>query len=164
VAGSVVMVTREGTRPLLVEVQALVDHSQLGNPRRVAVGLEQNRLALLLAVLHRHAGVGLGDQDVFVNVVGGMRLSETASDLPLLLAILSSFRNRPLRQGLVAFGEVGLSGEIRPVANGEERLREAQKHGFTLALVPQGNRPRKPVPGMEVVAVEQLATALDQAF
>ena len=164
VPGSVVLVTREGTRPLLVEVQALVDHSQLGNPRRVAVGLEQNRLALLLAVLHRHAGIALGDQDVFVNVVGGMRLSETASDLPLLLAVLSSFRNRPLREGLVAFGEVGLSGEIRPVANGEERLREAQKHGFTRALVPAANRPRKALPGLEVIAVEQLVQALDQAF
>ncbi len=164
VPGSVVLVTREGTRPLLVEVQALVDHSQLGNPRRVAVGLEQNRLALLLAVLHRHAGIALGDQDVFVNVVGGMRLSETASDLPLLLAVLSSFRNRPLREGLVAFGEVGLSGEIRPVANGEERLREAQKHGFRRALVPAANRPRKALPGLEVIAVEQLVEALDQAF
>ena len=140
--GSCVMVTREGTRPLLVEVQALVDASPLSNPRRVAVGLEQNRLAMLLAVLHRHGGVGVGDQDVFVNVVGGIRLQETAADLPVLLAVLSSLRDRPLADKTVAFGEVGLSGEIRPVPNGEERLREAATHGFKRAIVPKANAPK----------------------
>ncbi len=124
------MVTREGTRPLLVEVQALVDQSPLSNPRRVTLGLEQNRLAMLLAVLHRHGGVGVFDQDVFVNVVGGIRVQETAADLPVLLAVLSSLRDRPPQAKTVAFGEVGLSGEIRPVPNGEERLREAATHGF----------------------------------
>ena len=128
-SGSAVMVTREGTRPLLVEVQALVDQSSLGNPRRVALGLEQNRLAMLLAVLHRHGGAAVYDQDVFVNVVGGIRVQETAADLPVLLAVLSSFRDRPLPDKTVAFGEVGLSGEIRPVPNGEERLKEAATHG-----------------------------------
>ena len=140
--GSAVMVTREGTRPLLVEVQALVDASPLSNPRRVAVGLEQNRLAMLLAVLHRHGGVGVGDQDVFVNVVGGIRVQETAADLPVLLAVLSSLRDRPLAEKTVAFGEVGLSGEIRPVPNGEERLKEAATHGFKRAIVPKANAPK----------------------
>ncbi|MGH8211893.1 MAG: DNA repair protein RadA, partial [Rhodanobacteraceae bacterium] len=127
-SGSAVMVTREGTRPLLVEVQALVDQSSLGNPRRVALGLEQNRLAMLLAVLHRHGGAAVYDQDVFVNVVGGIRVGETAADLPVLLAVLSSFRDKPLPEKTVAFGEVGLAGEIRPVPNGEERLKEAAHH------------------------------------
>jgi DNA repair protein RadA/Sms len=162
--GSAVMVTREGTRPLLVEVQALVDASPLSNPRRVAVGLEQNRLAMLLAVLHRHGGVGVGDQDVFVNVVGGMRLQETAADLPVLLAVLSSLRDRPLAEKTVAFGEVGLSGEIRPVPNGEERLKEAAAHGFKRAIVPKGNAPRAGAyKGLEVIAVERLSDALSQA-
>jgi DNA repair protein RadA/Sms len=162
--GSCVMVTREGTRPLLVEVQALVDHSPLSNPRRVAVGMEGNRLAMLLAVLHRHGGVGVGDQDVFVNVVGGIRVQETAVDLPLLLAVLSSLRDRPLASQTVAFGEVGLSGEIRPVPNGEERLKEAATHGFKRAIVPKGNAPKtKRIGEMEVLAVERLSDALEVA-
>jgi len=160
--GSAVMVTREGTRPLLVEVQALVDQSSLGNPRRVALGLEQNRLAMLLAVLHRHGGAAVYDQDVFVNVVGGIRVQETAADLPVLLAVLSSFRDRPLPDKLVAFGEVGLSGEIRPVPNGEERLKEAATHGFLKAIVAKANAPKKSKIGeMEIVRVERLRDALD---
>ncbi|MHB8448267.1 MAG: DNA repair protein RadA [Rudaea sp.] len=160
--GSAVMVTREGTRPLLVEVQALVDQSSLGNPRRVALGLEQNRLAMLLAVLHRHGGMAVYDQDVFVNVVGGIRVQETAADLPVLLAVLSSFRDKPLPEKLVAFGEVGLSGEIRPVPNGEERLREAATHGFLKAIVPKANAPKKAKIGeLEIVAVERLSEAID---
>jgi DNA repair protein RadA/Sms len=166
--GSCVMVTREGTRPLLVEVQALVDSSPLSNPRRVAVGLEQNRLAMLLAVLHRHGGIVVGDQDVFVNVVGGIRVQETAADLPVLLAVLSSLRDRPLAEKTIAFGEVGLSGEIRPVPNGEERLKEAATHGFKRAIVPKANAPKttqaaSAYKGLEVIAVERLADALDAA-
>ncbi|MFW5815753.1 MAG: DNA repair protein RadA [Wenzhouxiangella sp.] len=138
-AGSCVLVTREGTRPLMVEVQALVAPSTLSNPRRVAVGIDPNRLALLLAVMNRHAGIQIGDQDVFVNVAGGIRVSETASDLAIALALKSSLRETPLAKGLVAFGEIGLSGELRPVYNGEERLREAAGQGFTEALVPEGN-------------------------
>ncbi len=162
--GSAVMVTREGTRPLLVEVQALVDQSSLGNPRRVALGLEQNRLAMLLAVLHRHGGAAVYDQDVFVNVVGGIRVQETAADLPVLLAVLSSFRDRALPDKLVAFGEVGLSGEIRPVPNGEERLREAATHGFLKAIVPKANAPKKLKMGeMEIIPVERLRDALEAA-
>lgn len=162
--GSCVMVTREGTRPLLVEVQALVDASPLSNPRRVAVGLEQNRLAMLLAVLHRHGGVVVGDQDVFVNVVGGIRVQETAADLPVLLAVLSSLQDRALAEKTIAFGEVGLSGEIRPVPNGEDRLREAATHGFRRAIVPKANAPKGGVvKGMEVIAVERLAEALEAA-
>jgi DNA repair protein RadA/Sms len=162
--GSCVMVTREGTRPLLVEVQALVDSSPLSNPRRVAVGLEQNRLAMLLAVLHRHGGIVTGDQDVFVNVVGGIRVQETAADLPVLLAVLSSLRDQPLADKTVAFGEVGLSGEIRPIPNGEERLKEAATHGFKRAIVPKANAPKTGTyKGMEVVAVERLADALEAA-
>jgi DNA repair protein RadA/Sms len=162
--GSAVMVTREGTRPLLVEVQALVDQSSLGNPRRVALGLEQNRLAMLLAVLHRHGGIAVYDQDVFVNVVGGIRVQETAADLPVMLAVLSSFRDRPLADKLVAFGEVGLSGEVRPVPNGEERLREAATHGFKKAIVPKANASKKNRIGdMEIVPVERLRDALDAA-
>ncbi|MBL8297306.1 MAG: DNA repair protein RadA [Rhodanobacteraceae bacterium] len=159
--GSAIMVTREGTRPLLVEVQALVDQSPLANPRRVALGLEQNRLAMLLAVLHRHGGAAVYDQDVFVNVVGGIRVQETAADLPILFAILSSFRDRPLPDKLVAFGEVGLSGEIRPVPNGEERLKEAATHGFLKAVVPKANVQKKTRIGeMEIVGVERLSDAL----
>jgi DNA repair protein RadA/Sms len=162
--GSCVMVTREGTRPLLVEVQALVDASSLSNPRRVAVGLEQNRLAMLLAVLHRHGGIAVGDQDVFVNVVGGIRVQETAADLPVLLAVLSSLRDKPLADKTVAFGEVGLSGEIRPIPNGEERLKEAATHGFRRAIVAKANAPKAgSYKGMEVVAVERLADALEAA-
>jgi DNA repair protein RadA/Sms len=162
--GSCVMVTREGTRPLLVEVQALVDGSPLSNPRRVAVGLEGNRMAMLLAVLHRHGGIVTGDQDVFVNVVGGIRVQETAADLPVLLAIVSSLRDAPLPDKTIAFGEVGLSGEIRPVPNGEERLKEAATHGFLRAIVPKANAPKTAAyKGMEIVAVERLADALDVA-
>ena len=160
-SGSVVMVVWEGTRPLLVEIQALVDDSSLGNPRRVAVGLEQNRLAMLLAVLHRHGGLQVGDQDVFVNVVGGVKVLETSADLALLLAIVSSFRDRPLDKGLVVFGEVGLAGEIRPVPSGQERLQEAAKHGFVKAIVPKSNSPRSPIKGMEVISVSTLAEALE---
>ena len=161
-AGSAVMVTREGTRPLLVEVQALVDQSSLGNPRRFALGLDQNRLAMLLAVLHRHGGVAAYDQDVFVNVVGGIRVQETAADLPVVLAVLSSLRDRPLPEQTVVFGEVGLSGEIRPVPNGEERLKEAAHHGFKRAIVPRANAPKKgKIGAMDVVGVERLTEAID---
>jgi len=159
-AGSVVMVVWEGTRPLLVEVQALVDASALGNPRRVTVGLDGNRLAMLLAVLHRHGGLMVGDQDVFANVVGGVRVLETGADLAVLFAVVSSFRDRPLSRQLVAFGEIGLAGEIRPVPGGQERLREAAKHGFTRAIVPVGNAPKQAPAGMEVVGVRHLAEAL----
>ena len=161
VAGSGILVTREGTRPLLVEVQALVDQSPLANPRRVALGLEQNRLAMLLAVLHRHGGVAMYDQDVYVNVVGGVRVTETAADLPTLLAVLSSFRDRPLPNDLVAFGEIGLAGEVRPVPSGQERLREAVKHGFRRALVPHANAPKRGIEGLEIVPVRRLAEALE---
>jgi DNA repair protein RadA/Sms len=162
--GSVVLVTREGTRPLLVEVQALVDESPLANPRRVALGLDGTRLAMLLAVLHRHGGVAAFNQDVFVNVVGGIRVQETAADLPLLLAVQSSFRDRALPRGLASFGEVGLSGEIRPVPNGEERIREAATHGFKRLIVPAANVPKKLPAGVEVVGVKRLAEALAEAF
>ncbi|MEM8941950.1 MAG: DNA repair protein RadA [Pseudomonadota bacterium] len=158
-SGSVVMVTWEGSRPLLVEVQALVDESPLGNPRRLAVGLEQNRLAMLLAVLHRHGGLQVGDQDVFANIVGGVRVVETGVDLALLLAIVSSFRDRPLPRHLVVFGEVGLSGEIRPVPSGQERISEAAKHGFTQAIIPRGNAPkRSAMPGAAGVTLFPVAT------
>lgn len=163
-AGSVITVTREGTRPILLELQALVDESHLANPRRVTVGLEHSRLSMLLAVLHRHAGISLGDQDVFANVVGGMRITETGSDLPLLLAILSSFRDRVLPGKMVVFGEVGLSGEVRPVYNGEERLKEAAGLGFERAVIPKANRPRKPIDGMKVEAVGNLAEAIAAVF
>jgi len=165
VPGSIIMVTREGSRPMLVEVQALVDESHLANPRRVTQGHEQNRLAMLLAVLHRHAGVAMYDQDVFVNVVGGVRVSETAADLPVLLSILSSYRDRALPEDMVAFGEVGLAGEIRPVPNGEERLNEAAKHGFKRAIVPRGNGPAKGRIGdMKVIAVQRLDEAIEQIW
>lgn len=159
--GSLVMVVWEGTRPILVEVQALLDESALGNPRRVAVGLDQNRLAMLLAVLHRHGGLFTGDQDVFLNVVGGVKVLETSADLAVLLAVVSSLQGRPLPRELVAFGEVGLSGEIRPVPSGQERIVEAAKHGFTRAIVPRGNAPKRSPPGMDVIAVDKLAEALD---
>lgn len=161
VSGSVVMVTREGTRPMLVETQALVDTSHTGSPRRVSLGLEQNRLSMLLAVMHRHAGIAMFDQDVYVNVVGGVRISETAADLPILLAALSSFRNRPLSSHLVIFGEIGLAGEVRPVTNGEERLQESVKHGFKTAIVPHGNLPKKAIKGLKVHGIHRLAEALD---
>lgn len=159
--GSVVVSVWEGTRPLLVEIQALVDDSHMGNPRRVAVGLDQNRLNMLLAVLHRHGGLLVGDQDVFVNVVGGIKVVETSADLALLLAIVSSFRDRPLPQNLIVFGEVGLSGEIRPVPSGQERLREAIKHGFQYAIVPIANAPKNGIQGAEVLPVKTLSQALE---
>jgi DNA repair protein RadA/Sms len=159
--GSIVMVVWEGTRPLLVEAQALVDTSALGNPRRVAVGFEQNRLAMLLAVLHRHGGLQVGDQDVFVNAVGGIRVTETSSDLALLLAVVSSFRDRALPMDMICFGEVGLSGEIRPVPNGQDRLREAAKHGFRHAIVPKANLPKQPIKGMKITGVAKLQDALE---
>ena len=160
-SGSVVMVVWEGTRPLLVELQALVDDSHLGNPRRVTVGLDHNRLSMLLAVLHRHGGIMAGDQDVFVNVVGGVKVLETSADLALIMAVISSFRDSPLPDDLVVFGEVGLAGEIRPVANGQERLREAAKHGFKHAIVPAGNQPKQPIKGMRVTAVRNVTQALE---
>ncbi|WP_105213225.1 MULTISPECIES: DNA repair protein RadA [unclassified Pseudoalteromonas] len=162
--GSLVMVIWEGTRPLLVEVQALVDYSQLANPRRVTVGLEQNRLAMLLAVLHRHGGLQVADQDVFVNVVGGVKVSETSADLALIVALVSSFKNYSLERELVVFGEVGLGGEIRPVPSGQERLREAAKHGFKRAIVPVDNKPKEPIEGMQVQAVASLSEALEALF
>ncbi|MBI5451224.1 MAG: DNA repair protein RadA [Gammaproteobacteria bacterium] len=161
VPGSVIMVTREGSRPLLVEVQALVAESHASNPRRVAVGLDQNRLAMLLAVLQRHAGVVMYDQDVFVNVVGGVRVTETAADLAVLLAALSSLRDRTISNDTVVFGEVGLAGEIRPVQGGEERLREAVQHGFKRVILPKANAPRRAVEGVEIVPVSRLAEVLD---
>lgn len=161
VPGSVVMVTREGTRPLLVEVQALVDESQLGNPRRVTVGLDPNRLSMLLAVLNRHGGVSTAGCDVFANIVGGVRVHETGADLAILLAVLSSLRDRPLSHELVAFGEIGLAGEIRPVPGGPERLREAAKHGFKRAIVPRGNVPKSMPEGIDVTVVSRLDEALD---
>ena len=163
--GSCVMVIREGTRPIMIEVQALVDTSCLSQPRRVSVGLEQNRLAMLLAVLHRHCGVVVADQDVFVNIVGGIRVQETTADLPVLLAVFSSLRNQPLASKTIAFGEVGLSGEIRPVPNGTERIKEAAMHGFQRAIIPQANIPKNPASfAIELIAVRTLAHALEQAF
>ena len=160
VPGSCVMVTQEGTRPLLVEIQALVDASHLPNARRLSVGLEQNRLAMLLAVLHRHAGIAAFDQDVFINAVGGVKIAEPAADLAVLLAINSSMRNKPLPRGLVVFGEVGLAGEIRPAPRGQERLREAAKLGFSIAMIPKSNVPKQKIEGMTIVAVERI----DEAF
>ena len=160
-SGTVVMVVWEGTRPLLVELQALVDGSSFGHPRRVAVGTDSNRLAMLLAVLHRHAGLQLGDQDIFVNIVGGVKVLETGADLALILAMVSSFKGQPLDRELVVFGEVGLSGEIRPVPGGQDRLREAAKHGFKTAIVPKGNAPKQNPEGMKVLAVERIEEALE---
>ena len=159
--GSVATVIWEGTRPLLVEIQALVDQIQTGYPKRVAVGLDQQRLAMHLAVLHRHCGIALADQDVFANVVGGVRISETGADLATLLAVLSSFRNRILPKDLIVFGEIGLTGEVRPVTNGQQRLSEAKKHGFRQAIVPYANRPKKVLEGMVVHGVKSLNSALD---
>jgi DNA repair protein RadA/Sms len=161
VPGSVIMVTREGTRPLLIEVQALVDESHAANPRRVSVGLDHNRLAMLLAVLHRHGGIATYHRDVFVNVVGGMRISETGADLAILLAVLSSLRDRPLQRDLVVFGEVGLAGEIRAVPSSPERLREAVKHGFKRAIVAKANAPKKQLSGLDVTAVTSLREVLE---
>jgi len=161
VPGSVIMVTREGSRPLLVEVQALVAESHAPSPRRVTVGLEQNRLAMLLAVLQRHGGVAMYDQDVFVNIVGGVRISETAVDLPVVLAALSSLRDRPVPTDVAVFGEIGLAGEIRPVQNGQERLKEAIQHGFKRIIMPRANMPKTPPKDVDIVAVQRLADALD---
>lgn len=162
VAGACVMVTQEGTRPLLVEIQALVDASHAPNARRLSVGLEQNRLAMLLAVLHRHAGIAAFDQDVFINAVGGVKIVEPAADLAVLMAIHSSMRNRPLPRGLVVFGEVGLAGEIRPAPRGQERLREAAKLGFSMALIPKANAPKHPIEGLQIVAVDRIDQALSK--
>ncbi|MDR0378515.1 MAG: DNA repair protein RadA [Candidatus Accumulibacter sp.] len=158
VPGSCVLVAQEGTRPLLVEIQALVDQAH-GNPRRLTVGLDAQRLAMLLAVLHRHAGILCFDQDVFVNAVGGVRIGEPAADLAVLLSIVSSLRNRPLPEKLIVFGEVGLAGEIRPAPRGQERLREAAKLGFTRAMIPEANRPRQTIAGMEIIAVRRVEEA-----
>lgn len=160
VPGSLVMVTQEGTRPLLVEIQALVDAAHSPNPRRLGLGLDQNRLAMLLAVLHRHGGIACFDQDVFVNAVGGVKIVEPAADLPVLLAIVSSLRNRALAEKLVAFGEVGLAGEVRPAPRGLERLKEAAHLGFTRAIVPFANMPKQAIAGIEVIAVKRLDEAL----
>ncbi|MBI4937881.1 MAG: DNA repair protein RadA [Nitrosomonadales bacterium] len=160
VAGSCVMVTQEGTRPLLVEIQALLDEAHSPNPRRLSLGLEQNRLAMLLAVLHRHAGIACFDQDVFINAVGGVKITEPGADLAVLLAIVSSLRNKPLPEKLVVFGEVGLAGEVRPVQRGQERLKEAAKLGFTQAIIPKANAPKQKIAGMEIIAVERVEEAV----
>ena len=160
VPGACVLVTQEGSRPLLVEIQALVDEAHAPNPRRLSVGLEQNRLAMLLAVLHRHVGVPTYDQDVFINAVGGVKIAEPAADLAVLLAIVSSLKSRPLPKGLVVFGEIGLAGEIRPAPRGQERLKEAAKLGFTQALIPKANAPKGKIEGMEVIACERASEAL----
>ena len=162
VSGSVITVTWEGSRPLLIEVQALVNESHLTNPRRVTVGLEQNRLSMLLATLHRHGSVATYDQDVFVNAVGGLRIVETAADLAILLAVLSSSRNKPLPSDLIVFGEVGLAGEIRPVQSGQERLKEAAKHGFKHAIIPKANAPKNLLKDMEIIATDKLQEVLKQ--
>ena len=165
VAGSVVMVSREGTRPFLVEIQALVSSCHSGHPRRLSVGLESNRLAMLIAILQRHGDVPLFDQDVFINAVGGVRIAETGADLAIILAILSSYRDKPMHRKTLVFGEVGLSGEIRPVANGEERLREASKHGFERAIIPRANKPkRNPFKNLELSPVSHLADTLDALY
>ncbi len=158
-SGSMVMVTREATRPLLVEIQALVDQAN-GTPKRVSVGLDQNRLSLQLAILHKHSGIATFDQDVFINVVGGIKVSETASDLVVMLAIVSSLRDKVIPSKWIAFGEVGLTGEVRPVYNSMERLSEAQKQGFEVAIIPKGNAPKKPIKGMKVVTVGYLYQAI----
>jgi DNA repair protein RadA/Sms len=160
VPGSCVLVTQEGSRPLLVEIQALVDSAHTPNPRRLSVGLDSNRLALLLAVLNRHAGVACYDQDVFINAVGGVRIAEPAADLAVLCAIYSSLRDKPLPAGMVVFGEVGLAGEVRPAPRGQERLKEAAKLGFTRALVPRANAPKQKIAGLEVISVDRIDAAL----
>lgn len=163
-AGSIVTVTREGGRPLLIELQALVDRMRFGAPRRIAQGLDSNRVAMLLAVLNRHAGVSLQEHDVFVNVVGGIEINETAWDLPVVIALASSLSDRIVPNSLISFGEIGLTGEVRPVAYGEERLKEAQKQGFKLAIVPKDNAPRKSLAGLDVVAVGRVGEALEAVF
>ncbi|MDO4231566.1 MAG: DNA repair protein RadA [Lautropia sp.] len=164
VSGSCVLVTQEGTRPLLVEIQALVDQSPGGSPRRLCVGLDPMRLSLLLAVLNRHAGIHYHDQDVFLNAVGGVRITEPAADMAVVLAVLSSLKNRPLPKGLAVFGELGLAGEVRPSPRGQERLREALKLGFSRVICPKANAPRKPLAGLEVIAVERIGEAIDRAW
>jgi DNA repair protein RadA/Sms len=163
-AGSIVTVTREGGRPLLIELQGLVDRMRFGAPRRIAQGLDANRLAMLLAVMNRHAGVSLQEYDVFVNAVGGIRISETGWDLPVAVALASSLRDKALPNSVICFGEVGLTGEVRPVAYGEERLREAHKQGFQVAVVPRDNAPRKAMEGLQIIAVPRLAEALEAIF
>ncbi|WP_394808978.1 DNA repair protein RadA [Nitrosomonas sp.] len=160
VPGSCVMVTQEGTRPLLVEIQALVDEARSPNPRRLCVGLEQNRLAMLLAVLHRHAGIPCFDQDVFVNAVGGVKITEPGADLAILLAVVSSLKNKPLAEKMIVIGEVGLAGEIRPVQRGQERLKEAAKLGFKKAIIPLANKPKQAIPGMDIIAVARIRDAV----
>ncbi|MGD2053842.1 MAG: DNA repair protein RadA [Gammaproteobacteria bacterium] len=166
VPGSIITVIREGSRPLLIEVQALVDESHSSNPRRICLGLDANRLNMLLAVMHRHGGIALFDQDVFVNVVGGVRVTETGADTALLLAALSSFRNRPLPTDLFTFGEIGLAGEIRPVPNGQERLREAAKHGFKHAIVPKANLPKKneTIEGLDITPVQRVSELMEISY
>ncbi len=164
VPGACVLVTQEGSRPLLVEIQALVDQSHSPNPRRLAVGLDQARLAMLLAVLHRHAGIACFDQDVFLNAVGGVRIAEPAADLAVVLAVISSMKNRPLAKGLAVFGEIGLAGEIRPAPRGQERLREAAKLGFGKILAPSGNLPKKPIEGLEIIGLDRVDQALSAAW
>jgi len=164
VPGTCVVVTQEGSRPLLVEIQALVDTANAANPRRLSVGLENNRLAMLLAVLHRHAGIACADQDVFINAVGGVKIAEPAADLAVLSAIVSSIKSKPVREKLIIFGEVGLAGEIRPVQRGQERLKEAAKLGFTEAIIPVANKPKQKIAGMEILAVNRLDEALVQLF
>ena len=162
VPGSCVMVTQEGTRPLLVEIQALLDEAHSPSPRRLSLGLEHNRLAMLLAVLHRHAGIACFDQDVFINAVGGVKITEPGADLAVLLAIVSSLKNKPLPEKLVVFGEVGLAGEVRPVQRGQERLKEAAKLGFTHAIIPRANSPKQKIAGIEIIAVERVDQAVDR--
>jgi DNA repair protein RadA/Sms len=163
-AGSIVTVTREGGRPLLIELQALVDRMRFGAPRRNAQGLDANRVAMLLAVLNRHGGLSLQEHDVFVNVVGGIEIGETGWDLPVVIALASSLEDRTVPNSLVSFGEIGLTGEVRPVTYGAERLREAQKQGFRVAVVPRENAPRKPLDGLEVLGVSRVKDALDAVF
>ena len=166
VPGSIITVTREGSRPMLVELQALVDDSHSSNPRRVSLGMDPNRLNMLLAVMHRHGGIAMYDQDVFINVVGGVRLTETCADTALLLAALSSFRDKPLPTNVFTFGEIGLAGEIRPVANGQERLREAAKHGFKVAIIPRANLPRKneTIDGLQIIPVQRISELMEAAI
>jgi DNA repair protein RadA/Sms len=166
VPGSIITVTREGSRPMLIELQALVDESHGNNPRRVCLGLDPNRLNMLLAVMHRHAGIAMFDQDVFINIVGGVRLTETSADTALILAALSSFRDKPLPNDVFTFGEVGLAGEIRPVPNGQERLREAAKHGFKTAIIPKANMPRKgeTIKGLDIIAAQRVSELIDTAI
>lgn len=164
VPGACVMVTQEGTRPLLVEIQALVDEARAPNPRRLTVGLEQNRLAMLLAVLHRHAGIPCFDQDVFVNAVGGVKITEPGADLAILLAIVSSLKNKPLAEKMVVIGEIGLAGEIRPVQRGQERLKEAAKLGFKQAIIPIANKPKQAIAGMEIITVGRVGDAVDRMY